>query len=615
MKADEPLEHSELDCPFRLDPRTATGGEIATCGLVGNLLRTADPIVCEVSRDACVACLDSTALSQPFLNRVFPSILSEACSRIVGSEHGDGSELSARARSLMEAADEAILGELDFAPERHDVCDVFVDCGGNADEMRRSIASLLEQRHVTLILHLVLSEDRSSEDDYRQLISDLTSVGNVEVHRSAGRGFVRSVHDLVPKTRSEFIAFQHRAGVSMPNRFSDLLRKLALSGADYAGSAMKTPKGLVSAKSPSNDFGESIPWPTLIFRRATFLDQGGFADRPGDEVAELLFRAKQSGARFVVSDVPSVELFEPWSVNDPHGPPQYGPPQYGPPQYSAQSGSLRHHAIGYPIEKVVCDVVVPIYGQLEFANPAIESVLEQEGAEAIVHLIDDESPEPVDELFRFWGTHPRVRLYRNHKNIGQYASFNNVSKYFETDLVAVQDGDDISMPNRLSLSGNLLRLAQADFFAAAMEQFGDAEMMSTLKESRRIRRSYYPFGKYYTYFAMNPTACFRVSLFRRLGGYTDLGGRERNRGGLDSEFMIRAAFSGARFAFSSSIVSRHRLHANAATRRADTGFGSANRRMALDECKRRLDLFRNATFDPRAFGSLGRYQELTTRIS
>ena len=108
--------------------------------------------------------------------------------------------------------------------------------------------------------------------------------------------------------------------------------------------------------------------------------------------------------------------------------------------------------------------MLPFRGHFEFLRESLPSVLDQNGAETIVHLIDDATPGGADELLRYWGSHPRVRTYRNSRNLGQFVSFNNVFPYLETDLIAIQDADDISLPHRLHLAGNLLRLADADFF-------------------------------------------------------------------------------------------------------------------------------------------------------
>lgn len=596
------MSNGDLVCPFRLNPRVEQASEIATCGRLQQLLQIGTHSACNVPRAACEECIGYGASEFGSIDGAFASILASACEQYLDSNSIANPANKDRAAELLKLGEQAIINTLNNQDPICELfaCDVILYCEGNSTDMHRSIESVLNQQDVSVNLHLVVASPAAN-----QIAAAYQDRWNVQVHfPDRPEGVFQSVHDLAPNLRSEFIALQHAGGISSPDRLVTAVGEMQRSGSNLVGSEMVIPGGRVSASLPTDAFDHSIPWPTWVLRRDLLIDLGGFADRDLGQDAELLYRARQSGARFRLLPFASVRLAEPWTQ-----------PAVGrEPSYASRLGSLRHHARGYSHSQVSCDVVVPIYGQLDYVGQAIESVFEQEGAEAIVHLVDDASPESVESLYRYWGSHPRVRLYRNQRNVGQYVSLNNVSEFFETDLVAIQDGDDISLPDRLHVSGNLLRLCDADYFAATMEQFGQDEQRETEAMKRRFRRSFHPYGDHQLYFAMNPTACFRVSAFRRLGGYSDFGGRDRNRGGLDSEFMIRALYAGIRFAFSSSVVSRHRLHAQAATRNRETGFGTETRKFALAECRRRLALFRRTHFDPRSFGALGRYRNVTQRV-
>lgn len=594
------MSSDDLDCPFRLNPRRIDATEVATCGLIGQLLRIDRNGVCDVPRAACEQCVGSTPVASTFVNTVFPSILSEACTKYLDDESLNDPRISQRASELIRISEASIISDLGSALRQQASCDVYILCNDASADTRRSIDSLLAQQNANVIIHLILNESSS-----RVLADDYASTWNVQAHIMGGyRTLFDAVQELVPAARSEFIALQHAGAAAFSDRIANAVGELVRTGSDLIGTAMQTTCGDVVPCEPTGIFQSAIPWPTLVIRRSTFIDLGGFASRDDADV-ELIYRAHRSNAKIEVIPGASVRV---------HG--QWSPAPLGPvPDYVDRFGSLRHHAIGFPHVDVQFDVVIPVYGQLGYVAEAIEGIVEQEGAETIIHLIDDAGPENVDELFRYWGSHRNVRLYRNTENVGQYVSFNNVSQFFETEMVAVQDGDDISLPHRLWTAGNLLRLCDADYFAASMEQFGEDEQFSRLAIKDQIRRSFQPYGVHGVYFAMNPTACFRVAMFRRLGGYTDFGGREHNRAGLDSEFMNRAYYSQARFALSSSVVSRHRIHQNAATRNAETGFGSATRQLAMNECKRRIERFRSTTFDPRTFGAIGRYADVTQRVA
>jgi hypothetical protein len=268
--------------------------------------------------------------------------------------------------------------------------------------------------------------------------------------------------------------------------------------------------------------------------------------------------------------------------------------------------------------------VLPFHGLLDFAGEAMQSLVAQEHADVVVHLIDDASPESTDSFLRYWSSHPQVRVYRNLENLGQFTSFNNVSKFFETDLVAVQDADDVSLPHRISSGGEVLRLSGADFYGAAVELFGNGDSHSAVPDHTSspdsapdgsIRRSFHP-SKHSQHFVKNPTAMFRVAMFRRLGGFADFGDALANRTGLDTEFQQRCLYSGVDFAISRMAVVRYRIHHGSATNNNLTGWGSPARVRANCQIAQRVRIYQNAhRIEPRLFGAIGRHQHLTRRLS
>jgi glycosyltransferase involved in cell wall biosynthesis len=273
---------------------------------------------------------------------------------------------------------------------------------------------------------------------------------------------------------------------------------------------------------------------------------------------------------------------------------------------------------------VACDAVVPFHGHLDYVREAVESLLEQEHAEVIIHLVDDASPEDTTQLLNRWKSHPRLRTYRNSRNVGQYTSFNNVSVCFETELAAVQDADDISLPHRMVTSGSLLYWTGGEFFGGAVEWFGADQRLKPVYHETKQRDavprrthgwSHYAPQKQVVYFVENPTAMFRVELFRAKGGYADFGDPLANRASLDTEFLLRCRASGTHFAISREIVTRYRVHTESATQNSLTGWGTPARTKAIQQVDFRSRIYhRTSRFDPRLFGSLGRYADVTRRV-
>jgi hypothetical protein len=351
----------------------------------------------------------------------------------------------------------------------------------------------------------------------------------------------------------------------------------------------------------------------LVLRRASLIDMGGISDGAAEADAELVWRASCEDRKILLSQMVTVDM-----------PQDRQPAIVGAPPGCRLGETLRRKGRGFAMTSVECDVVLPFHGQLDFARQAIESVLEQQGTSVVVHLVDDASPEDASGFLQEWKRHPRVRTYRNAQNIGQFASFNNVFPFLETELVAIQDADDISLPHRLHHAGNLLRLCQADVFGSACETFGESllvqsahdETKQTLVAPReRFLYSAYPsLASGVGYFVHNPTVVMRKAAFASIGGFADFGDVLLNRASVDTEFYIRAYFAGLRFSISRDVDLKFRCHNGSATQNALTGFGTPARMAAHRECQRRKALYQRGAFDARAFGGLENYRGITVRL-
>jgi GT2 family glycosyltransferase len=364
---------------------------------------------------------------------------------------------------------------------------------------------------------------------------------------------------------------------------------------------------------PSSKYERFIPTSTLVFRRPSFIDLGGFSDRNTDCDAELVFRAFAEGRPFAIAHVilaDSSELSNPPLLD-------------APPEYEFRDGRLSHYGRGFASSSVACDMVLPFYGHFDYVEEALHGALGQDNADVVIHLVDDHSPEDASKLLKKWSTHPQVRTYRNTENIGQFASFNNVIPFVETELVAVQDADDISLPCRICTAGNLLRLADADIFGGRIELFGDQWVLPPTNQittgqkkvhRKEYRLSVYPAAACVSYYLENPTMVMRTETFRSLGGFADFGERIRNRTGLDAEFLLRALYAGTRVAVTRQRVLRYRVHGDSATQNDLSGWGTPARKASQIENRKRAILFRRGRFDPRVFGALNSHRGVTKRI-
>jgi Glycosyl transferase family 2 len=592
------MKRTSLDtCRFRHSIRRKGATEDAVCGWLQAVTGLRGSNRCRVARDACMACIASGPPSASAANPVVASLLYRICDDLVALGGAPGCSVD-EATSLKEFV-ELALAPCQVEPSSLWGCDVVICCADSAPPTEQAIRSALEQDGAIPIIHLI--DDGGGGTP---LVAQFARHWNVVVHRNPNpRGLFATLHELVPELRTEFVAIQEVGTISHRDRLATSVAALVSRGAEILAAPLVTPAGTVRPREPGRAFRRDLPTPTLVFRRAALLDMGGFADRPADADVELVHRAAREGRAILVAPEATVTAIQAPS------PSPLGPP----PRYRPRMELLDHHARGFPRQPVECDVVLPFHGHLPYVREALTSILEQERAEAIVHLIDDATSRGGDELLRYWGSHPRVRTYRNIRNIGQFQSFNNVFPYFETGLVAVQDADDISRPDRLHQSGNLLRLADADVFGGRSQIFGAVPAEWSARRKPLFAPSVYPY-RGAGFFLENPTAMFRVAAFEAVRGFADYGDLDCNKCGLDTEFYARAFYSGARFAISRRVVVDYRVHGDSAVRNSRTGFGSESRLLSEAENHRRFHMFQRGPFDPRILGALRAAPGVTERL-
>jgi len=251
-----------------------------------------------------------------------------------------------------------------------------------------------------------------------------------------------------------------------------------------------------------------------------------------------------------------------------------------------------------------CDVVIPYCAaDNRWLCESVDSILQQVGVAAIVHLINDGVPDDVDSS-RDFRSHPRVRRYRNDPpGMGPFVASNRIAQFWETEFIAVQDADDIALPDRLQHSLSRLQESGADIFAASMEQFVDPDHEQDVKlQSERRHQPVLRSGQRQPMmpdgWIIHGTMMFRRQVFFESGGYSNW------LCAADIEFPQRAIRMGATPVFDSAVVALRRLHGRSLSHRSDTGFGTALERKYLEICARRLELYGRPGVVPRLWGGL-----------
>ena len=579
-----------------------------------------------VSEQVCRQCCEEPVTNSVLGNQVIQSLVHSACEQQLSERLRLDSESAVHLERVLQRTESIIVSEnLSQVKYRGEwACDVLVPLppqfSSGLQEAIESIRTILDQSSALVFVHLI--GDRNVADS---IANQLGNPRQVFVHGAGPNTTLgRRLHDALFHLKTEFVAVHDIHCRADIDRIQRSCNSLWISGADMRLARFTHSKSQVGAA--KEDFLDK-PTETavravrsIVCRRCLLIELGGLCDSD-NALVDFVHRAIENENLVLfdtetpdqecldacdlrkIQDNEVTTCFDHFDVND---------------EWQQQQ------PIGFARERVACDIVLPFFNHQDYVNQALEAAVDQNNADVTVHLIDDASTEDTSALLKRWSGHADVRCYRNQENIGQFMSLNNAIEFCDTGLVAVQDADDISMPDRIETGGNFLRLCNADFFGGAVELFGDDEVIrpvhvetDDLEKIQRaeVRHSFFPPASSIPYFLENPTAIFRREMFCQLGGYADFGSRELNRASLDSEFLLRCFFSGVRFAITRQPVTLYRVHQESATQNRVTGWGTDTRAQASQIVYDHTLRFRRGRFDPRAFGSLGKHRGVTQRIN
>lgn len=163
-------------------------------------------------------------------------------------------------------------------------------------------------------------------------------------------------------------------------------------------------------------------------------------------------------------------------------------------------------------------VIMSVYNGLPFVKNAIRSILSQTYKNFEVIIIDDAS---TDKSWQYLKSlkEKRIKLIRNHKNLGLAASLNIALRQAQGVFVARMDADDISSPQRFETQLNfLLKNPKIDLCGSWVDlinengdKVGELKYPSSDKEIKKSLARFNPI--------VHPTFFAKKALFESLGGY------------------------------------------------------------------------------------------------
>jgi glycosyltransferase involved in cell wall biosynthesis len=180
-------------------------------------------------------------------------------------------------------------------------------------------------------------------------------------------------------------------------------------------------------------------------------------------------------------------------------------------------------------------VLMTAYNRERYIAEAIESVLASTYANLELIIVDDVSADHTVDIARSYAAgDPRIQVYKNAKNLGDYGNRNNAARLARGDFMMYVDSDDMILPDGIA---NCVK-AILDFPDCSFGMFWDQSQgpafVMTPEES--IRRHFFdsPFLK------MGPGGTIlRTSFFHAIGGYPEKYGPAN-----DMYFNLKAACAG-----------------------------------------------------------------------
>lgn len=218
----------------------------------------------------------------------------------------------------------------------------------------------------------------------------------------------------------------------------------------------------------------------------------------------------------------------------------------------------------------VVSVVIPAYKARNYLRQSLASASAQDYSNIEILVIDDASPEPIDDIIAGYQGHPAApipRIIRHSTNQGLGASRNTGIHEAKGEYVAFLDHDDLWAPNHVSSLLETALRSQADMAFCTVKQFHAVpeDDMGNWGPDIHDLGDAFPMALFTKSF-ITPSATLvrRQLLLDLLGFNTD----PRVHMCEDLDLWLRMLEIGARFAYSEDITCYYRKHDEAATSRA-----------------------------------------------
>ena len=198
-------------------------------------------------------------------------------------------------------------------------------------------------------------------------------------------------------------------------------------------------------------------------------------------------------------------------------------------------------------------VLMAVYNGEWYVREAVAGILAQTLGDFEFLIIDDGSTDSSAEIIAQFQD-PRIRLVSNKENIGLTASLNRGLEMARAELVARQDADDISLPDRLAKQVRYLEEHPQVAVAGTQVELVDEAGAVLMGHNNPCSHAGVIWGLLFHTTLYHPTVMMRKAAVAQGGGYD-----EKYITAQDYDLWCRMAQT-ARFANLPDVLVRYRIH-------------------------------------------------------
>ena len=212
-------------------------------------------------------------------------------------------------------------------------------------------------------------------------------------------------------------------------------------------------------------------------------------------------------------------------------------------------------------------VIIPTYKARNYLREALESIRLQDYRNVEIIVIDDASPEPIDDIadeFSGYANVPYLRVLKHAKNQGQAAARNTGIAAANGEYIALLDHDDLWTPEHLSdiIDGMITNKCDIGF-CSAMEFTDSPGDWAALWGPDENKNDEYPgFQLFCKSYVTPSSAVIRKSLLLELNGFNP---KREVHACEDFDLWLRMAQHGTKFHYSTRPTTFYRHHAEQIT--------------------------------------------------